>query len=143
MVVAGVAVYDVEILYLVEVVLGGIGGVDAAHARVESAAQYGGQSGLLETLLIGPLPAVLEVSLVFRLIVGCVQIVAAACQAGLHDSEVLIGQGQVHHQFGLVVVEERFELLHVVGVNLCGLDIHVVAFGMDGFYDLVAFLLAA
>ena len=55
-VVARVTVHDVQILNLLEVVLGGIGRVDARHARVESATQDGRQPRLLETLAVGPLP---------------------------------------------------------------------------------------
>ncbi len=55
-VVAGIAVYDVQILDFLEVVLGGVCRIDAGHARVEAAAQDGCQSGLFEALAVGPLP---------------------------------------------------------------------------------------
>ncbi len=55
-VVAGVAVDDIQVLYLLEVVLGSVGREDARHARVEAATEDGCQSGFLETLAIGPLP---------------------------------------------------------------------------------------
>ena len=55
-VVAGITVYDVEILNLLEVVLGGIGCEDAGHARVEAASQNGCQTGFLEALSVSPLP---------------------------------------------------------------------------------------
>ena len=64
MVVAGVTIDDVEVLNLVEVVLGGISGVNTGDPRVEAATKDGRQSGLLEALLVSPLPAVFEVSLV-------------------------------------------------------------------------------
>ena len=56
MVVAGIAVYDVEILNFVKVVLGSVGSVDACYARVEATAQYGSQSGLFKAVFVGPLP---------------------------------------------------------------------------------------
>ena len=142
-VVTCIAVDDVEVLNLVEMVLGGIGGVDAAHARVEATTEDGAQAGLLESLLVGPLPRVLEVGLVFRLIVGGVEIVASAGEACLHDGEVLIGEGEVDYQQGFVVAEERFELFHIVGVYLCRLDVERVAGLMDGLHDVVALLLGA
>ena len=55
-VVAGVAVNDVEVLYLLEVVLGSVGGEDGSHSRVEAASEYGAQSSLLEAFSVGPLP---------------------------------------------------------------------------------------
>ena len=124
-VVAGVAVYDVEILNLVEVVLSCVSGEDACNARVEAAAENSCQTSLLEALLVSPLPRVLEVSLVLRFVVGGVEVRASASQTSLHDGEVLIGQGEVDDQFRLVVVEESLELLYIVSVHLSGLDVGV------------------
>ena len=56
MVVAGITVHDVEILYLLEVVLCSIGCEDARHTRVEAAAEDGCQTSLLESLAVCPLP---------------------------------------------------------------------------------------
>ena len=55
-VVAGIAVYDVEILNLLEVMLGSVGGEDAGHTRIEATAQDGCQPGLAEPVAVGPLP---------------------------------------------------------------------------------------
>lgn len=54
-VVSGVAVNDVKILNIVEVMLCGISCVDAANARVEAAAKDGGKSGLLKAVFVCPL----------------------------------------------------------------------------------------
>lgn len=120
-----------------------ISSVYAAHARVEAAAQNGCKSCLLEALLVCPLPAVLKVSLVLRLIVCGVEIVASASQAGIHYGKVLIRQGKVDNQLGLIVVEQSLELLNVVGVNLRRLYIHVNSGLVDGVDNLVALLLTA
>ncbi len=138
-VVAGVAVYYVEILYLVEVVLRGVGGEHARHARVEAAAQDCREARVLKAFLVSPLPAVFKVRLVLGFVVGGVEIVHPACQARLHYGEVLIGQGEVHAQLRLVVVEESLQLLHVVGVHLRRLDVGVA----DILLDLVAFRVCA
>ena len=61
--------------------------------------------------------------LVFRLVVGRVEIRASTFEAGFHDGEVLIGQGEVHHEVGLEGVKELAELVYVVSVNLCCLDV--------------------
>ena len=136
-VIAGVAVDDVEVVHLLEVMLGGIGSVDAAHTWVEAAAQNGCQTSLLEAFAVGPLPAVLEVSLVAWLVVGGVEVVHAALQAGLHDGEVLIGQGEVDDQVWFVTVEQGHEFVDAVGIDLVGGDIgfanglgHGIAFAL-------------
>ena len=106
--------------------LGGVCREDARHARVEAASQDSRQSGLLETLAISPLPRVLEVCLILRLIVGRVQIVAPRLQASLHDGEVLIRQGQVHHDVRLVAGKQSHQLVHTVGIHTCRLDLRAI-----------------
>ena len=142
-VVAGVAVNDVEGVNLVEVVLGSIGRIDAAHARVEATSEDGAQSGLLEALFVGPLPGILEMRLVARLIVGGVEIVASASQAGLHDCEVLVRQSQVDYQFGLVFSEEFFQLFHIIGIHLCRLDVERITCLVYISHDFVALCLSS
>ena len=56
----------------------------------------------LKAVLVGPLPAVLELGLVRRLVVGGVQVVHPGLQAGVHDRQVLVGQGHVDDQVRLV-----------------------------------------
>ena len=134
-VVAGIAVHDVEVVDLVEVVLGGISREDGRDTRVETAAEDGREAGGLEAVLIGPLPRVLEVRLVARLVVGRVEVVAAAFEAGVHDREVLIRQGHVHDDIGFEGAEKLAQLRNIVGIDLGGL--HAVA--ADGCGDGVAF----
>ncbi len=81
-------------------------------------------------------------SLVFRLIVGRIEIIAATSQTGIHDGQVLIRQGKVYHQLRLIVGEEGFQLLHVVSIHLSSLDVHLIAGLVDILHDLVALSLA-
>ena len=76
-VVAPVAVYDIQVMDLVEVMLGSVGREDPRHPWVETTAEDGRQPCFLEALLVGPLPAVFELSLVQRLIVGRVEVIDA------------------------------------------------------------------
>ena len=76
-VVAAVAVYDIEVMDFVEVVLGCVGREDARDPWVEATAEDSRQASFLEALLIGPLLAVFELSLVQRLIVGRVEVIDA------------------------------------------------------------------
>jgi len=141
-VVAAVAVQNVDGVDGVKLVLLGVSAVSLGHARVKAAAQQGGQAGLLKLLGVGPLPAVIKVGGetgllaallvngaplrvvgVLRLVVGGVHVVHAAGQAGIHDGQILIGQGDVHHQIGLVALDEGDDLIHVVGIHLCGGDL--------------------
>ena len=94
-VIAGVAVHDIEVVNLVEMVFGGIGGENSCHSRIEAAAQNSRQPFLLEALLIGPLPRILEMRLVLGFVIGCIEVVHPALQAGVHDGQILVGKSQV------------------------------------------------
>ena len=141
-VVAAVAVEDVDGVDGVELVLLGVGAVSLGHTRIEATAQQRGQAGFLKLFGIGPLPAVIEVGRetgllaallvdgaplgvvgVLRLVVGGVHVVDAAGKAGVHDGQVLIGQGDVHHQVRLVGLDEGNDLFGLVGVHLGGGDL--------------------
>ena len=121
--VAGIAVNYVEILHFREIVLGGVGSEYARHSGVKSAAENSRQSGLLEAFAIGPLPRVLKVSLILGLIVGSVKIVDATFKTGVHNRKVLIRQGHVDYEVGLVTVEQSHELLYFVGIDRVGCDV--------------------
>ena len=54
--ITGIAIHDVQVVDFVEVVLGGVGRIDAADARIEATAEDGRQPCLLEAVLVGPLP---------------------------------------------------------------------------------------
>ena len=73
--------------------------------------------------------------LVAGLVVGRVEVVAAALEAGVHDREVLIRQGDVDDDVGLEGAEQLAQRRHVVGIDLGGL--HAVA--ADGGRHGVAF----
>ena len=115
--------------------LGGTRGIYSTHARVEAASQDCRQASFLETLAVGPLPAVLEVCLVTRLIVSGVEVVHSTFQTCVHDGEVLIGQCHVNHQLGLMALEQSHQFRHAVGIDFVGGDIgssnsfsHCIAF---------------
>ncbi len=116
-------------------VLRGIGGEDGRDARIEAAAEDRRESRSLEAVLIGPLPRILEMRLVLRLVVGRVEVVATAFEAGIHDRQVLIGQRHVDHDVGFECPEQLAELGHAVGIDLGGL--HPIA--ADGCSDGIAF----
>ena len=140
--VAAVAVQDVQRLDGIQQVLLDVGGEDRGHAGIEARTQQGHQTGVLETVLIGPLPLVFELGLVARLVVGGVQIVHARRQAGVHDRQVLIGQGQVHDQFGLHLLDQRRGRRHVVSVNGRRVDVDAEA-RLHGLGDRIALGLGA
>ena len=62
----------------------------------------------------------------------------AGLEAGIHDREILVGQGDVDHQRGLHAAYQRHRLRDVVGVNLCRVD-----GAADLRRDATAFLLGA
>ena len=121
--ISGIAVHDIQIVDLIEVMLCGIGSKHTGHTRVESATQDGAKTGLLETFAIGPLPAVFKVSLILRLIIGGIQIVATGLQTGFHNGKILIWQSQVHHDIGLVCAKQFYKLFHTIRIHLCRLHV--------------------
>ena len=143
-VVTAVAVEDVDGVDTVELVLRRICAVRLGYARVEAAAEECREAGVLELLLVGPLPAVIEVSgeagfltalfvdraplriiRVLRLVVRGIHVVDAAGEAGIHDGEVLVRKGDVHHEIRLVAADQCAELLDVVGIDLCRRDLRL------------------
>ena len=97
MMVSGVAVYDIQILYFIEMMFGRISRIYTRYTRIEPATQDSGQAGIFKTFLVCPLPTVLVFSFVQRFVIGRVEIADTVCQAGIHDVEVLIRQSQVYY----------------------------------------------
>ena len=120
-------------------VLGGVSHEYSRHAGVETAAEDGCQPCLLEALAVSPLPGIFEMGLFLGLIVGGVEIVDAAFQASLHDSEILVGERYVDADVGFVTVEELDDFLDVVGIHAVGRDVE----GADFCGEPVALLLCA
>jgi len=119
-VVTGVAVEDVDGFDAVVVVLLGPGAEDVGDPGIEAAAEHRHQALVPEFVLVGPLPAVLEMGRIRRLVVGGVEIVDPALEAGVHDRQILVGQGDVDHQLRLDGVQEDNQLRDAVGVDLGG-----------------------
>ena len=72
------------------------GQVDAAIGYLEPLIEKYGEAGLLEALLILPLPGVFELGDVLGFVVGGVEVVDAGLEAGVHQGEVLIRQGDIN-----------------------------------------------
>ena len=156
-VVAAVAVQNIDVVNLVKIVLLCIGRENAGYARVKAAAQNSADAGLFEFLAVSPLPFILKLCRVQRLIVGSINIVRFGGKAGVHDNQILIGKCQVQNDIGIVFVDDGNQLVHVVGIHLLGvnfcfggafqLSLQVVAFrfgaaGNDDFLKNVAVLAA-
>ena len=70
-----------------------------------------------------------------RLVVGGVEIVDPALEAGVHDRQVLVGQGDVDHQLRLDAIDQGHQLRHAVGVDLGGFHrvvVQLLYLGGDG-----------
>ena len=141
-VVAAVAVQNIDGVDLVKQMFLRIRTVRLGDARIEARAQQRGQAGLFKLLLVVPLVGVVKISRealllaalliprtpcgivqVFGLVVCRIHIIDAAGQAGVHDGQILIGQGDVHDQIGLYVVDERNQFIYLVGIDLTGGDL--------------------
>ena len=76
--------------------------------------------------MVCPLPAVLILSLVERLVVCRVEVVDACLETRLHDGEILVGECYVDADIWAEALEELHKLLYVVRIHLCGLDLDVL-----------------
>ena len=74
-----ITVYNIQILYFIEVMFGRISRIYACYARIESTTQDSSQTGIFETFLVCPLPAVLVFSFVQRFVIGRVEIADTVC----------------------------------------------------------------
>ncbi len=63
--------------------------------------------------------------LVLGFVVGRVEVIAAAFEAGVHDGQILVRKRHVDHDVGFERAEKFAELRHIVGIDLGGL--HAVA----------------
>ena len=61
-------------------------------------------------------------------VVGGVEVVYAALQAGFHYCEVLVGQCEVDNQVGVVAAQQGYHLVEVVGVDAVGAHIFLAYF---------------
>ena len=69
---------------------------------------------------------------VLGLVVGGVQIIYSALQAGLHDVEVLIRKGHVDNHVGFVAVEQCHNFLNAVSVDAVGRNVGFAYFLCQG-----------
>ena len=58
---------------------------------------------------------------VLWLVVGRIEVIDAAFQAGVHDREILIGKGHVDDDIGTEGAEEFAQFGNAVGIDLSGL----------------------
>jgi hypothetical protein len=141
-VIAAVAVENVELADGLELVLLEPHGEDRCDAGIEARSQQRHNPGLLETVVIGPLPFVLELGLVFGLVIGGVEIMHAGLETGVHDRQVLIGQRQIDDQAGLHLADQIDHRRDFLGVDLVGGDVLAGAL-LDALGDGIAFRLGA
>ena len=97
-------------------------GEDAGDAGIKAGAEQRHDAGILEPVVIVPLPLIFELRLVARLVIGGVEIIGAGRQAGIHDRQILIGQRQIDHQIGFLLLDQRGQRRHIIGVDLRGCD---------------------
>jgi hypothetical protein len=114
---SGVAVKDVEVVYLVEKVLLGVSCEDIRHSGIEAGPEKGHDPFLPEPLLVCPLPAIFEMGLIGGLIVGGVYVVHARLETGIHDMQVLIRQRQVKDHVGPEGLHEGDEFRDIVRIH--------------------------
>ncbi len=120
--IAAVDIDNVQGVDFIEVVLGDVGGKHIGGAWIETGAQQRHQPRLFKFVLIGPLPAVLELGGIQRLVVGGIHIIDARFQTGIHNGQILIGQRHIDHQIRFDAIDQRHQFRHVVRIYLGGLN---------------------
>ena len=117
-VIAAVAIEDVELADRLELVLLQPHGEHAGNARIETRTQQRHQPGILEAVVIGPLPLVFELGLVLRLVIGGVEVIDACFEACIHDRQVLIRQREIDHQARADLPDQIDHRRDFLGVDL-------------------------
>ena len=117
-VVAAVAVENVDVVYLVELVLHGVCRENARNAGIKAASQQRCDARFFKLFAVSPLPLVLKLGGVLRLVIRGIDVVGLGSKAGVHYREVLIRQGEIEHYRGLVAFYQRYQLVNVVRVHL-------------------------
>ena len=96
-VVTAVAVQNINIIDFVEFMFQGIGAEHPCYSRVKSTAQKRRNACFFKAFSICPLPAVLKLCRIFRLIVCSINVMGFGSQAGIHDSQILIRKSQIQN----------------------------------------------
>ena len=107
--------------------LQGIGGKDARDAGIEARAEQRRDACFLEAIVVVPLPLVLELRRVLRLIVRRIDVMRLRRKARIHDLEILIGQREVQNDIGLLPLDQVDELRHIVRVHLRRPDLRLAS----------------
>ena len=121
--VTAVAVQNVDIIDFVEVVLLGISTKYASYAGVKAAAQQSRDASLFETFPISPLPLVLKLCRIFRLIVRSVHIIRFGGKTSVHNGQILIGKCHIDHNVRLFLFNQSDQLVYIIGIHLCRGDL--------------------
>jgi hypothetical protein len=100
----------------------GPGGEDICDTRIKSASKQCGYAAILKSLMVGPLPFVTEIRILWRLIVGSVEIVDSGFETGVHDMEILIWESHIDDNIRLELPDEFYQLEDIVGIYLGSLD---------------------
>ena len=135
--VTAVAVENVNRINAVEFMFFRIGTIRLGHARVESTAKKCHEAGVFKFFTVCPLPAIVKISResrfltalfidspplrvigIFRFVIGCVHVIDAAGQTGIHDGQILIGQSHIHDQIWFFFLDEGDKLVYVISIHL-------------------------
>ena len=95
-----------------------IRGEYACYAGIEAAAEKRGDSRFLIAIIVGPLPLVLELRRILRLIVRGIHIGSLRRQTGIHDRKILIGKRQIQYYIRLYLLNQSDQLIHMIRIDL-------------------------
>ena len=96
-VIAAVNINNIQGMDFIEIMFGNIGSKYIGRTRIKATTQKCHKTGIGKPLLISPLPAVLKLRSIQRLVIGGIHIVNTRFETGIHNRQILIGQGDIDH----------------------------------------------
>ena len=126
-VIARVAVKNVDVVDLIEVMLQGVSGKDARDARIEARAEQRRDAGFLEAVIVLPLPFVFKLRRVLRLVVRRIDVMRLRRKARVHDCQILVRQCEIQDDIGLLPLNQGDELVRLVRIHLRRRDFRLAA----------------
>ena len=124
-VVSCIAVQDIDIIYLIKVVLQGISRKHARNSRIEAASQQRRKTGFFIFFSVGPLPFVLKLGRILRLIISRIYIMYSCLQTGIHNCQILIGQRQIQDYLRLLLSDQCCQFVYMICIYLRGGDLRL------------------
>ena len=137
-VIAAVAVEDIDVVYLIKVMLLCIGAEHTRYTGVKSASEKRCDARLFKLFPIRPLILVFKLGCIGVLVVCRIDIVCLCFKTSVHYCKILIRKRNIYYNIGLFLVYKCDEFGNIVCVNLCSCYLCLCALFLDLLFQRVA-----